>query len=253
LVKENKVNDSKASVTSRNLDADLIRRAQQGDSEAFATLFHTHKMRIYSLCLRMTNNAAEAEDLAQDAFLQVFRKLATFRGDSALSTWLYRIAVNTVLMHFRRKTPCRVSLDEPVRNQDDSRSVRREYGTRDGRLDSAVTRVALTRAISELPEGYRAIFLLHEVDGYQHREIAQLLGCSVGNSKSQLHKAKLKIRDFLSQTDTEAAVVGPAGRDSGGDRSLASRRLVAAKEWQTAPAPPMNIGSIAGLAPPSAA
>ena len=247
------MNDSKASVTNRNLDADLIRRAQQGDSEAFATLFHTHKMRIYSLCLRMTNNAAEAEDLAQDAFLQVFRKLATFRGDSALSTWLYRIAVNTVLMHFRRKTPCRVSLDEPVRNQDDSRSVRREYGTRDGRLDSAVTRVALTRAISELPEGYRAIFLLHEVDGYQHREIAQLLGCSVGNSKSQLHKAKLKIRDFLSQTDTEAAVVGPAGRDACGDRSLASRRLVAAKEWQTAPAPPMNIGSIAGLAPPSAA
>jgi RNA polymerase sigma-70 factor (ECF subfamily) len=243
------VNDSKASVTNRSLDADLIRRAQQGDSEAFATLFHTHKMRIYSLCLRMTNNAAEAEDLAQDAFLQVFRKLATFRGDSALSTWLYRIAVNTVLMHFRRKTPCRVSLDEPVRNQDDSRSMRREYGTRDGRLDSAVTRVALTRAISELPEGYRAIFLLHEVDGYQHREIAQLLGCSVGNSKSQLHKAKLKIRDFLSQTDTEAAVVGPAGRA----RSIASRRPVGAKEWQTAPTPPMSIGSIAGLAPPSAA
>jgi RNA polymerase sigma-70 factor, ECF subfamily len=186
------VNDSNAPVTNRSLDADLIRRAQQGDSEAFATLFHAHKMRIYSLCLRMTNNVAEAEDLAQDAFLQVFRKLATFRGDSALSTWLYRIAVNTVLMHFRRKTPCRVSLDEPVRNQDDSRSVRREYGTRDGRLDSAVTRVTLTRAISELPEGYRAIFLLHEVDGYQHREIAQLLGCSVGNSKSQLHKAKLE-------------------------------------------------------------
>jgi RNA polymerase sigma-70 factor (ECF subfamily) len=249
LVKENKVNHSNAPVTNRSLDADLIRRAQQGDSEAFATLFHTHKVRIYSLCLRMTNNAAEAEDLAQDAFLQVFRKLATFRGDSALSTWLYRIAVNTVLMHFRRKTPCRVSLDEPVRNQDDSRSVRREYGTRDGRLDSAVTRVALTRAISELPEGYRAIFLLHEVDGYQHREIAQLLGCSIGNSKSQLHKAKLKIRDFLSQPDTEAAVVGDAGRE----RSIARRRPVAAKEWQTAPAPPMNIGSIAGLAPPSAA
>ena len=245
------MNDSNAPVTNRSLDADLIRRAQQGDSEAFATLFHAHKMRIYSLCFRMTNNTAEAEDLAQDAFLQVFRKLATFRGDSALSTWLYRIAVNTVLMHFRRKTPCRVSLDEPVRNQDDSRSVRREYGTRDGRLDSAVTRVALTRAISELPEGYRAIFLLHEVDGYQHREIAQLLGCSVGNSKSQLHKAKLKIRDFLSQTDTEAAVARPAGRE----RSIDKPRPVAAKEWQTslASTPPMSIGSIAGLAPPSAA
>jgi RNA polymerase sigma-70 factor (ECF subfamily) len=247
------VNDSNAPVTNRSLSADLIRRAQQGDSEAFATLFHAHKMRVYSLCFRMTNNAAEAEDLAQDAFLQVFRKLATFRGDSALSTWLYRIAVNTVLMHFRRKTPCRVSLDEPVRNQDDSRSVRREYGTRDGRLDSAVTRVALTRAISELPEGYRAIFLLHEVDGYQHREIAQLLGCSVGNSKSQLHKAKLKIRDFLGQTDTEAAVAGPAGRDAGTERSFARPRPVAAKEWRTAPTPPMSIGSIPGLAPPSAA
>jgi RNA polymerase sigma-70 factor (ECF subfamily) len=167
-------------------------------------------MRIYSLCLRMTNNAAEAEDLAQDAFLQVFRKLSSFRGDSALSTWLYRIAVNTVLMHFRRKTPCRISLDEPARNHDDGKSVRREYGTRDGRLDSAVTRVALTRAISELPEGYRAIFLLHEVEGYQHREIAKLLGCSVGNSKSQLHKAKLRIRDFLTQAAQNQPEIRPA-------------------------------------------
>src|SRR5947209_4407615 len=122
-------------------------------------------MRIYSLCLRMTNNAAEAEDLAQDAFLQVFRKLATFRGDSALSTWLYRIAVNTVLMHFRRKTPCKVSLDENFNAPNSSKPVRREYGTRDGRLETSVSRVALTRAISELPEGYRAIFLLHEVEG----------------------------------------------------------------------------------------
>jgi RNA polymerase sigma-70 factor (ECF subfamily) len=205
------VNDPNGTaVNNRRMDADLIRRAQQGDSEAFATLFHSHKTRIYSLCFRMTNNAAEAEDLAQDAFLQVFRKLSTFRGDSALSTWLYRIAVNTVLMHFRRKTPCRISLDEPIRSQDDSKSVRREYGTRDGRLDSAVTRVALTRAISELPEGYRAIFLLHEVDGYQHREIAKLLGCSVGNSKSQLHKAKLKIRDFLSQVPDAQVALLPA-------------------------------------------
>ena len=189
------MNDSNSIPSNRTLDAELIGRAQRGDPEAFATLFHAHKMRIYLLCFRMTNNAAEAEDLAQDAFLQVFRKLSTFRGDSALSTWLYRIAVNTVLMHFRRKTPCRISLDEPVRGHDD-KPVRREYGTRDGRLDSTVTRIALTRAISELPEGYRAIFLLHEVEGYQHREIAKLLGCSVGNSKSQLHKAKLRIRGF---------------------------------------------------------
>jgi len=181
-------------------DSALIKRAQLGDSDAFATLFHTHKMRIYSLCFRMTNNATEAEDLAQDAFLQVFRKLASFRGDSALSTWLHRIAVNTVLMHFRRKAPCSVSLDQPYSSRQDAKPARREYGTRDGRLETSVTRVALNRAISELPESCRAIFLLHEVEGYQHREIAELLGCSVGNSKSRLHKAKLQIRDFLVST-----------------------------------------------------
>ena len=182
------------------MDSALIKRAQLGDSDAFATLFHTHKMRIYSLCFRMTNNATEAEDLAQDAFLQVFRKLASFRGDSALSTWLHRIAVNTVLMHFRRKAPRAVSLDQPYSSRQDAKPARREYGTRDGRLETSVTRVALNRAISELPESCRAIFLLHEVEGYQHREIAELLGCSVGNSKSRLHKAKLQIRDFLVST-----------------------------------------------------
>src|ERR1700721_4770919 len=95
--------------------SELVKRAQEGHSEAFAALFHAHKARIYSVCLRMTNNATEAEDLAQDAFLQVFRKIATFRGDSAFSTWLHRIAVNTVLMHFRKKSLTQVSLDEPYR------------------------------------------------------------------------------------------------------------------------------------------
>lgn len=191
--------ESTTTATARS-DSALIKRAQLGDSDAFATLFHTHKMRIYSLCFRMTNNATEAEDLAQDAFLQVFCKLASFRGDSALSTWLHRIAVNTVLMHFRRKAPCAVSLDQPYSSRQDAKPARREYGTRDGRLETSVTRVALNRAISELPESCRAIFLLHEVEGYQHREIAELLGCSVGNSKSRLHKAKLQIRDFLVST-----------------------------------------------------
>ncbi len=178
------------------LSSDVIRRAQQGDSDAFETLFHAHKSRVYSLCVRMTNNVTEAEDLAQDSFLQVFRKLATFRGDSALSTWMYRIAVNTVLMHFRRKSLCRVSLDD-AGSSGDAQTVRREYGTRDGRLETSVSRLALTRAISELPEGCRIVFLLHEVEGYEHREIAELLGCSVGNYKSQLHKAKLRMREIL--------------------------------------------------------
>ena len=182
-------------------DLDLVKRAQQGDSDAFASLFYAHKPRIYSVCLRMTNNTAEAEDLTQDAFLQVFRKLSTFRGDSALSTWLYRIAVNTVLMHFRKKALRQVSLDEPY-NQD-ARLVRREYGSKDDRLIGSVDRIALIRAIRELPAGYRTIFLLHEVEGYEHQEIAQLLDCSVGNSKSQLHKAKLRIRELLGYAREE--------------------------------------------------
>ena len=179
-----------------NVDFDLVKRAQQGDPDAFASLFHTHKARIYSICLRMTNNTAEAEDLTQDAFMQVFRKLATFRGDSALSTWLYRIAVNTVLMHFRKKALRQISLDEPY-NQD-ARQVRREYGTRDNRLAGCIDRITLSRAIKELPDGYRKVFLLHEVEGYEHQEIAEFLGCSTGNSKSQLHKARLRMRELLA-------------------------------------------------------
>jgi RNA polymerase sigma-70 factor, ECF subfamily len=176
-------------------DVDLVRKAQQGDADAFAALFYTHKARVYSLCLRMTNNTAEAEDLTQDAFLQVFRKLATFRGDSALSTWLYRVAVNTVLMHFRKKGLRQVSLDEP--SNQDTRVLKREYGNIDDQLSGSIDRIALARAMKELPAGYRTIFLLHEIKGYEHQEIARLLRCSVGNSKSQLHKAKLKMRELL--------------------------------------------------------
>jgi RNA polymerase sigma-70 factor (ECF subfamily) len=178
-------------------DRELIQRVQRGDPEAFSALFYAHKPRVYSVCLRMTNNSAEAEDLTQDAFLQVFRKLATFRGDSALSTWLYRVAVNTVLMHFRKKALRQISLDEPCR-QKDGRSIRRDYGIRDDQLAGTVDRIALARAIRELPVGYRTIFLLHEVEGYEHQEIARLLDCSVGNSKSQLHKAKQRIQELLS-------------------------------------------------------
>lgn len=193
------MNSDSASTGTVPLHSDLIKRAKQGDSDAFSALFNAHKARIYSVCLRMTNNAAEAEDLTQDAFLQVFRKIATFRGDSAFSTWLHRIAVNTVLMHFRKKSLSQVSLDEPHSNSDGAK-IRREYGTKDNRLAGCVDRVALACAIKELPHGYRTIFLLHEVEGYEHPEIAEMLGCSVGNSKSQLHKAKLRIRELLAQS-----------------------------------------------------
>jgi RNA polymerase sigma-70 factor (ECF subfamily) len=145
----------------------------------------------------MTSNAAEAEDLTQDTFLHVFRKINKFRGDSAFSTWLHRIAVNTVLMHFRKNSLNQVSLDEPQSNIDGDKR-RREYGTRDKELAGCIDRLALARAMKELPPGYRTVFLLHEVEGYEHQEIAEMLNCSVGNSKSQLYKAKLRFRELLA-------------------------------------------------------
>ncbi len=180
-------------------EADIVRRAQQGDVEAFGILFRQHKTRVYALCLRMTRNTAEAEDLTQDAFLHVFRKLSAFRADSALSTWLYRVTVNTVLMHFRKKSLCTVSADKPNPREQDGNPTPREFPTTDVRLAGSVDRLALNRALAELPNGYRRIFLLHEVAGYEHREIATFLGCSVGNSKSQLHKARQRIREVLQR------------------------------------------------------
>jgi RNA polymerase sigma-70 factor, ECF subfamily len=182
----------------RIMDFQLVRRAQNGDGGAFAKLFQTHKGRIYSLCLRMTNNGAEAEDLTQDTFVQVFRNLSAFHGKAAFSTWLYRVAINTVLMHFRRNRPFHPSLDARYDKAEGDKPAMREYGVRDGRLDSSVMRVTLGRAISKLPEGARTVFILHAIEGYQHHEVAGFLGCSVGTSKSQLHKAKQKLRNILS-------------------------------------------------------
>ena len=174
----------------------LVQRAQRGDERAFATLYQLHNKRVYSVCLRMTRDVAEAEDLTQEAFMQVFRNLNSFRGASAFSTWLHRIAVNTTLMKLRRHKPLPVlSLDEPMSS--DSPSLKREVGKPDPSLCGAVDRIALRRAIEELPGGYRQIFHLHEVEGYQHREIAELLQCSIGTSKSQLYKAKMKMRGLL--------------------------------------------------------
>jgi len=182
-----------------NSERSLVQRAQCGDEQAFATLFQLHKKRVYSVCLQMTKDVADAEDLTQEAFMQVFRSINSFRGDSAFSTWLYRVAVNTVLMKLRRrKSPPVLSLDEPISS--DSPSLKREVGKEDLSLSGAIDRIALRRAIEELPGGCRQIFDLHEVEGYQHHEIAELLRCSIGNSKSQLHKAKMKMRDLLLPT-----------------------------------------------------
>ena len=174
----------------------LVQRAQDGDEQAFAQLFDQHKKRVYSVCLLMTKDVAEAEDLTQEAFLQVFRTIGTFRGEAAFSTWLYRIAVNTVLMKLRRqKSRAMFSLSEPI--SPDSPSLAHDIGEKDLHLSGTIDRIALLRAIESLPEGCRKIFSLHEIEGYQHHEIAKILNCSIGNSKSQLHKAKLKMRDLL--------------------------------------------------------
>lgn len=204
---------------SLKVEPNLIARAQDGDADAFAALFEAHKQRVYAVCLRMTNNIAEAEDLTQDAFIHVFRKLSSFRGDSAFSTWLYRITVNTVLMHFRRKSGRQVSIDQT--RDEDTGVPKREYGRDDQRLTGCLDRLTLARAINELPPGYRMIFLLHEVQGFEHKEIAQLLHCSIGNSKSQLHKAKLRMRELLTTRSVHRPVVPTAARES----RAASREL----------------------------
>jgi len=196
----------------------LIARAQQGDEEAFTALYELYKRRVYSLCLRMTRSAADAEDLTQEALLLFFRKLPTFRGESALTTWLHRIVMNVVFMHLRKKRLHQVSLDEAETGQD---LPRRQYGAPDRRLTGCPLRVSLERAISNLPSGYRSIYLLHEIHGYEHAEIAQIVNCTPGNSKSQLHKARLKLRHLLRSAGAKAnaALKTPKRREKSTDRS----------------------------------
>jgi RNA polymerase sigma-70 factor (ECF subfamily) len=177
-------------------DADVLARAQAGDHQAFAQLYSLHKRRIYSLCLRMVGNVSEAEDLTQEAFLQLHRKIATFRGDSAFSTWLHRLAVNLVLMQLRKKGLSLISLDEATESTPEE-GPGRSFGALDPTLTGSIDRLALERAVADLPAGYRLIFILHDVEGFEHNEIASMLDCSIGNSKSQLHKARLKLREAL--------------------------------------------------------
>jgi RNA polymerase sigma-70 factor (ECF subfamily) len=190
-------------------EAEAIERAKLGDAEAFQAIYDKHKRRVYSLCLRMTANTAEAEDLAQEAFLQLYRKIGTFRGESAFSTWLHRLSVN-VLMHLRKKSLPVVSLEETTQNTEED-SPRKDFGADDVALSGSIDRLQLQRAVNDLPPGYRTIFVLHDVEGYEHNEIASLVGCSIGNSKSQLHKARMKLRDLLKMNRAEKAGKSRAG------------------------------------------
>jgi len=179
--------------------SETIRLAQQGDAAAFENLYQAHSRRVYALCLRMVGNPAEAEDLMQEAFLQTYRKIQTFRGDSSFSTWLYRVTVNIVLMKFRRKKHAEVSLEEYTERDEESLSPRSEFGEADLRLTGSIDRINLQRAIEQLPPGFKSIFILHDIQGYKHEEIGKILGCSAGNSKSQLHKARMRLRELLKR------------------------------------------------------
>ena len=173
-------------------DHALAIAAGQGDMGAFEQLYERHNRRVYSLCLRMTQNAAEAEDLAQEAFIQLFRKIGSFRGESAFTTWLHRLTVNQCLMHFRKRS---VKLEKTT--EEGETPVQIVRGTENPNAMPVMDRIALDNALKQLPPGYRTVFVLHDIEGHEHEEIAKMLGVAVGTSKSQLHKARMKLRKIL--------------------------------------------------------
>jgi RNA polymerase sigma-70 factor (ECF subfamily) len=181
-------------------EEEIIRKAQEGNAEAFEQLYRRYSRRVYSICLRIVKNDGEAEDLTQEAFLLLFRKIHTFRGEAQFSTWLHRLTINLVFMGLRKKRYPQVSLDAaPEPGEEDSAPLM-EHGGPDLRLTGMLDQVNLSRAIEQLPDGYKEIFILHDVEGYEHHEIAEILGCSAGNSKSQLYKARLRLRELLQES-----------------------------------------------------
>lgn len=177
-------------------DLTLCRLASNNNLAAFEMIYQRYHRRTYSLCLRMTNSQTEAEDLTQEVFIQLFRKIGSFRGDSAFSTWLHRLTVNQVLMHFRRR-----SVKNEKTSEDGEIPEQTVSGTENPNKMPVIDRLALNKAIEQLPPGYKKVFWLHDVEGYEHEEIARMLKLSVGTSKSQLHKARLKLRGLLIKTN----------------------------------------------------
>jgi RNA polymerase sigma-70 factor, ECF subfamily len=174
-----------------------VKLAAAGDMEAFERIYRRYHLRVYSLCLRMTRNVAQAEDLTQDVFIQLFRKLKTFRGEASFTTWLHRLTVNQVLMYFRKSVVKTETLEEEGSAPFQARRVTGYLGK-----TAVLDRISLREVIRQLPRGYRTVFILHDVVGYEHEEIGRLLGCAIGTSKSQLHKARLKLRGLLNKRIT---------------------------------------------------
>jgi RNA polymerase sigma-70 factor (ECF subfamily) len=175
-------------------DKELAQRSAAGDMEAFEELYRRHFRRVYAICLRMTNNPEEAEDLTQEIFIQLHGKIGSFRGESAFTTWLHRMTVNQVLMHFRR----RKSRPE-FTTQEGETPIQIVRGTENQNKMPIVDKIILENAISKLSPGYRSVFVLHDIEGHEHGEVAQILGISEGTSKSQLHKARLKLRQLIRE------------------------------------------------------
>jgi RNA polymerase sigma-70 factor (ECF subfamily) len=187
-----------ASPTKLRLD-DVLVQAQAGDSDAFSKLYYRHRKRVFTICIRMVHDFCLAEDLTQETFIQLHRKLATFRGESVFTTWLHRIAVNIVLMHLRKRALPVVSLDN-LASDDSDQYFKSGFGASDLKQVGVVDRLTIDRAVAALAPGYRNTFLLHDVHGFEHREIASLHGCSLGNSKSQLYNARRALRGSLSRS-----------------------------------------------------
>jgi RNA polymerase sigma-70 factor, ECF subfamily len=180
-------------------EKEAIARAKRGDALGFERLYQLHRARVYALCLRMTGNLAEAEDLMQDAFLIVFRKIGSFRGDSAFSTWLHRIAINVALMRRRRRTSLETSLEENSEPGNDRAGPIERLGGDDLFLPGLIDRLQLERALEQLRPFHRLVVELHDVQGYKHNEIAKMLDCSIGDSKSRLHRARARLRQLLRE------------------------------------------------------
>ncbi|HEV7645629.1 MAG TPA: RNA polymerase sigma factor [Pyrinomonadaceae bacterium] len=189
-----KTRENNAPLTNTETDYELVQMAAHGNLAAFENIYQRYHRRAYSICLRMTQSTAEAEDLTQEVFIQLFRKMGSFRGESAFSTWLHRLTVNQVLMHFRRRG---VQVEKTT---DDGEVPEQTVpGTENFSRMPVLDRIALDNAIAQLPPGYRTVFVLHDVEGFEHEEIARMLGLSIGTSKSQLHKARLKLRGLILQ------------------------------------------------------
>ncbi|NJM54309.1 MAG: RNA polymerase sigma factor [Blastocatellia bacterium] len=191
---EVEASDFTENISEASSDLTLAQSAAKGNMFAFEELYNRHHRRVYSLCLRMLQNTHEAEDLTQEVFIQLYRKIGSFRGDSAFTTWLHRMTVNQVLMHFRKRT---VKFEKTTEEGETPEQV--VIGTGNQDKMPIVDKIALDSAIAQLPDGYRNVFVLHDVEGYEHEEVARILGCSVGTSKSQLHKARLKMRKLLQK------------------------------------------------------